>query len=71
MMEPLHISSTESSQTEWDCCDSGKQGDGEDVKCQEKTRGTAVLRTEESQLHVLVEDEKECFLGREVRERWS
>ncbi|KFV70511.1 Bromodomain-containing protein 8, partial [Dryobates pubescens] len=31
MMEPLHISSTESSQTEWDYCDSGKEGDGEDV----------------------------------------
>lgn len=71
MMEPLHISSTESSQTEWDYCDSGKEGDGEDVKCQEKTRGTAVLGTQESQLHILVEDKKEHFLGREVRERWS
>ncbi|XP_029854311.1 bromodomain-containing protein 8-like [Aquila chrysaetos chrysaetos] len=65
MMEPLRISSTESSQTQWDYCGSGKQGDREDVSCQEKTTGTAVSGAEESQLHMLAEDEKEHFLGRE------
>ncbi|XP_075020476.1 bromodomain-containing protein 8 isoform X5 [Calonectris borealis] len=64
MMEPLRISSTESSQTQWDYCGSGKQDDGEDVRCQEKTTGTAVSEADESQLHVLA-DEKEHFPGRE------
>lgn len=70
MMEPLRISSTESSQTEWDYCGTGKQDNGEDVKCQEKTTRTAVSGAEENQLHILTEDEKEHFLGREVRDRW-
>ncbi|KAM6357359.1 bromodomain-containing protein 8-like [Alca torda] len=65
MMEPLRISSTESSQTQWDYCGCGKQGDGEDVRCQEKTTGTAVSGAEGSQLHILAEDEKEHFPGRE------
>ncbi|XP_026714331.1 bromodomain-containing protein 8-like [Athene cunicularia] len=65
MMEPLRISSTESSQTQGDYCGSGKQGDGEDVRCQEKTTRTAVSGTEESQQHILAEDEKEHFPGRE------
>jgi len=69
MMEPLRISSTESSQTQWDYCGSGKQADGEDGRCQEKTTGTAVSGAEESQLHILPEDEKEHFLGREVGEK--
>lgn len=71
MMEPLCISSTKSSQTRWDYCGSEKQGDGEDVRCQEKTTGTAVSGVEKSPLHILAEDEKEHFPGREVGERWS
>ncbi|KAM9531877.1 bromodomain-containing protein 8 isoform 3-T3 [Guaruba guarouba] len=62
MMEPLCISSAESSWTRWDHCGSGKQCDGEDARCQEKNTGTA----EESQLHILAEDEKR-FPGREDR----
>uniref|UniRef100_A0A8C0FSL5 Bromodomain-containing protein 8 n=1 Tax=Bubo bubo TaxID=30461 RepID=A0A8C0FSL5_BUBBB len=69
MMEPLRISSTESSQTQGDYCGSGKQGDGEDVRCQEKTTRTAVSGAEENQQHILAEDEKEHFPGREVGER--
>ncbi|XP_027574421.2 bromodomain-containing protein 8 isoform X6 [Pipra filicauda] len=64
MLESLCTGSTESSQTQWDYCGLGKQSDGEDVRCQEKTRGTAVLGAERSQLHILAEDEKEHFLGR-------
>ncbi|KAM6322833.1 H/ACA ribonucleoprotein complex subunit 2 isoform 1-T1 [Podargus strigoides] len=64
MMEALRISSTESSQAQWDYCGSGKQDDGEDVRCQEKTTGTAVSEVDESQQHVLA-DEKEHFPGRE------
>ncbi|KAM4653637.1 bromodomain-containing protein 8-like [Amazona ochrocephala] len=60
MMEPLCISSAESSRIQWDHCCSGKQCDGEDARCQEKNTGTA----EESQLHILAEDEKR-FPGRE------
>ncbi|XP_031980403.1 bromodomain-containing protein 8 isoform X3 [Corvus moneduloides] len=65
MLESFCISSTESSQTPWDYCSSGKQSDGEEVRCQEKTTGTTVSGAEESQLHILAEDEKEHFLGRE------
>ncbi|XP_066053159.1 bromodomain-containing protein 8 isoform X5 [Chamaea fasciata] len=65
MLESFCISSTESSQTPWDCCGSGKQSDGEEVRCQEKTTGTAVSGAEESQLHTLAKDEEEHFLGRE------
>ncbi|KAM6379673.1 bromodomain-containing protein 8-like [Pluvialis apricaria] len=65
MMKPLRISSTESSWTRWDYRGSEKQGDGEGVRCQEKTTGTAVSGAEESQLHILAEDEKEHFPGRE------
>ncbi|XP_017583684.1 PREDICTED: bromodomain-containing protein 8 isoform X2 [Corvus brachyrhynchos] len=65
MLESFCISSTESSQTPWDYCGSGKQSDGEEVRCQEKTTGTTVSGAEESQLHILAEDEKEHFLGRE------
>ena len=68
MMEALRISSAELSQTQWDYCGSGKQGDGEDVRCQEKTTGTAVSGAQESQLHVLAKDEKGHFPGREVGE---
>ncbi|KAM6299739.1 bromodomain-containing protein 8 [Aegotheles albertisi] len=64
MMEPLCISSTESSQTRWDYCGSGKQDDEKDVRCQEKTTGTAASGAEESQPHVLA-DEKEHFPGKE------
>lgn len=71
MLESFCISSTESSQTPWDCCGLGKQSDGEGVRCQEKTTGTAVSGAEESQLHILAKDEKEHFLGREVGEWWS
>ncbi|XP_039415532.1 bromodomain-containing protein 8 isoform X2 [Corvus cornix cornix] len=65
MLESFCISSTESSQTPWDYCGSGKQSDGEEVRCQEKTTGTTVSGAEESQLHIVAEDEKEHFLGRE------
>ncbi|XP_038006536.1 bromodomain-containing protein 8-like [Motacilla alba alba] len=65
MLESFCIGSTESSQTPWDYCGSGKQSDGEEVRCQEKTTGTAVSGAEESQLHILAEDEEENFLGRE------
>ncbi|XP_048175803.1 bromodomain-containing protein 8-like isoform X1 [Corvus hawaiiensis] len=65
MLESFCISSTESSQTPWDYCGSGKQSDGEEVRCQEKTTGTTVSGAEENQLHILAEDEKEHFLGRE------
>ncbi|GAB0196012.1 bromodomain-containing protein 8-like [Grus japonensis] len=64
MMEPLRISSTESSQAQWGYCGPGKQDDEEDVRCQEKTTRTAVSGADESQLHVLA-DEKERFPGRE------
>ncbi|XP_027756734.1 bromodomain-containing protein 8 isoform X2 [Empidonax traillii] len=64
MLESLRTGSTESSQTQWDYCGLGKQSDGEDVRCQEKTTGTAVLGAEGSQLHILAEDEKEHFLAR-------
>ncbi|KAJ7397385.1 bromodomain-containing protein 8 isoform X1 [Pitangus sulphuratus] len=64
MLESLCTGSTESSQTQWDYCGLGKQSDGEDVRCQEKTTGTAVLGAEGSQLHILAEDEKEHFLAR-------
>ncbi|XP_027538290.1 bromodomain-containing protein 8 isoform X3 [Neopelma chrysocephalum] len=64
MLESLCTDSTESSQTQWDYCGLGKQSDGEDVRCQEKTTGTAVLGAERSQLHILAEDEKEHLLGR-------
>ncbi|XP_069725806.1 bromodomain-containing protein 8 isoform X3 [Phaenicophaeus curvirostris] len=65
MVERLYVSSPKSSQTQQDYCGSGKQVDGEDVRCQEKTTGTAVSGAEESQLHILAEDEKEHFMGRE------
>ncbi|XP_071426693.1 bromodomain-containing protein 8-like [Pithys albifrons albifrons] len=65
MLESLCISSAESSQTQWNYCGSGKQNDGEDVRCQGKTTETAVLGAEGSQLRILAEDEKEHFLGRE------
>ncbi|KAM6055078.1 bromodomain-containing protein 8-like [Theristicus caerulescens] len=64
MMEPLRISSTEPSQAQRDYCSPGKQDDGEDVRCQERTTGTAASGADESQLHVLA-DEKEHFPGRE------
>ncbi|XP_066861491.1 bromodomain-containing protein 8 isoform X2 [Anser cygnoides] len=67
LMEPLRISCTDSAQTPWDYSGSGKQGDGEDVSCQEKTTGAVVSRAEESHLHVLAEDEKENLLGREAK----
>ncbi|TRZ22299.1 hypothetical protein HGM15179_004869 [Zosterops borbonicus] len=65
MLESFCISSTESSQTPWDYCGSGKQSDGEELRCQEKTTATAVSGAEESQLHTLTKDEEEHFLGRE------
>ncbi|KAL2299242.1 hypothetical protein Nmel_013892 [Mimus melanotis] len=65
MLESFCISSTESSQTLWDYCGSEKQSDEEEVECQEKNTGTAVSGAEQSQLHILAEDEKEHFLGRE------
>ncbi|XP_068062226.1 bromodomain-containing protein 8 isoform X4 [Anomalospiza imberbis] len=65
MLESFCIGSTESSQTPWDYCGSGKQSDGEEVMCQEKTTGTAISGAEESQLHILAKDEEEHFLGRE------
>ncbi|XP_039933922.1 bromodomain-containing protein 8-like isoform X1 [Hirundo rustica] len=65
MLESFCISSTESSQTPWDYCGSGKESDGEEVRCQEKTTGTAGSGAEESQLHVLAKNEEEQFLGRE------
>ncbi|XP_032606755.3 bromodomain-containing protein 8 isoform X5 [Taeniopygia guttata] len=65
MLESLCIGSTESSQTPWDYCGSGKQSDGEEEKCQEKTTGTAVSGAEGAQLHILAKDEEEHFLGRE------
>ncbi|XP_061216256.1 bromodomain-containing protein 8 isoform X2 [Neopsephotus bourkii] len=68
MMEPLCISSAESSRTQWDHCGSGKQCDGEDVRCQEKNTGTAASGAEESQLHILAENEKR-FPGREDKTR--
>lgn len=71
MFESFCISSTESSQTPWDYCGSGKQSDGEELRCQEKTTGAAVSGAEESQPHILAKDEKEHFLGREVGEWWS
>ncbi|XP_021265939.1 bromodomain-containing protein 8 isoform X2 [Numida meleagris] len=65
LLEPLRVSCTDSAETLWDYSGSGKQDDGEDVRRQEETTGTAVSRAEESQLHVLAEDEKEQFPGRE------
>ncbi|XP_064243783.1 bromodomain-containing protein 8 isoform X1 [Passer domesticus] len=65
MLESFCIGSTESSQTLWDYCGSGKQSDGEEVRSQEKTTGAAASGAEESQLHILAEDEEENFLGRE------
>ncbi|XP_023791583.1 bromodomain-containing protein 8-like [Cyanistes caeruleus] len=65
MLESFCISSKESSQTPWDYCGSGKQSYGGEVRCQEKTTGTAVSGAEESQLHILAKDEKEHSLGRE------
>ncbi|XP_015497162.1 bromodomain-containing protein 8 isoform X1 [Parus major] len=65
MLESFCISSKESSQTPWDYCGSGKQSDGGEVRCQEKTTGTAVSGAEESQLHILAKNEKEHSLGRE------
>ncbi|XP_035194937.1 bromodomain-containing protein 8-like isoform X2 [Oxyura jamaicensis] len=67
LMEPLRISCTDSAQTPQDYSGSGKQGDGEDVRCQEKTTGAVVSRAEESHLHVLAKDEKEHLLGREAK----
>lgn len=71
LLEPLRVSCTDSAETLWDYSGSGKQDDGEDVRCQEETTRTVVSRAEESQLHVMAEDEKEHFPGREVGERWS
>ncbi|XP_013150144.2 bromodomain-containing protein 8-like [Falco biarmicus] len=65
MMEPLRISSTESPQTPRDYCGSVKRGDGEDVRCQEKTTGISATGAKASQLHILAKDEKEHFLERE------
>ncbi|RLW02840.1 hypothetical protein DV515_00006765 [Chloebia gouldiae] len=65
MLESFCIGSTESSQTPWDYCGSGKQSGGEEEKCQEKTTGTAVSGAEGAQLHILAKDEEEHFLGRE------
>lgn len=70
MLEPLRISSTKSVQTRWGYCGSGKQDDGEDVRGQETTTGTAVSGAEGSPLRVLA-DEEEHFPGRKVGERWS
>ncbi|KAF4790740.1 bromodomain-containing protein 8 isoform X1 [Turdus rufiventris] len=55
MLESLCISSTESSQTPWDYCGSEKQSD---EGCQEKTTGTAVSGTEESQVNFLEREDK-------------
>ncbi|XP_072204679.1 bromodomain-containing protein 8-like [Excalfactoria chinensis] len=65
LLEPLRVSCTDSAETLWDYSGSRKQDDEEDVRCQEETTGTVVSRTEESQLHVLTEDKKEHFPGRE------
>ncbi|XP_065591132.1 bromodomain-containing protein 8-like [Cyrtonyx montezumae] len=65
LLELLHISCTDSAETLWDYSGSGRQDDGEDVRCQEEITRTVVSKAEESQLHVLAEDEKEQFLGRE------
>ncbi|XP_030911076.1 bromodomain-containing protein 8-like [Geospiza fortis] len=66
MLESCCIGGTESSQTPWDYCGSvGKQSDGEEMRCQEKTTGTAGSGAEESQLRILAKDEEELFLGRE------
>ncbi|XP_061858725.1 bromodomain-containing protein 8-like [Colius striatus] len=67
MMEPLRISSTKSSQTRGDYCGSGKQGDGEDGRCQENATRKAISEAEESQLHILAEDENYHLLGREEK----
>ncbi|POI32440.1 hypothetical protein CIB84_003808 [Bambusicola thoracicus] len=66
LLEPLRVSCTDSAETLWDYSGSGKQDDGEDVRCQEETTRTVVSRAEESQLHVMAEDEKEHFPGREL-----
>uniref|UniRef100_A0A8C3TZ40 Bromo domain-containing protein n=2 Tax=Catharus ustulatus TaxID=91951 RepID=A0A8C3TZ40_CATUS len=58
MLESLCISSTESSQTPWDCCGSEKQSDEEEVGCQEKTTGTAVSGAEQSQVHFQEREDK-------------
>ncbi|XP_042736527.1 bromodomain-containing protein 8-like [Lagopus leucura] len=65
LLEPLRVSCTDSAETQWDCSGSGKQDDGGDLRCQEETTRTVVSRAEESQPHVLAEDEKEHFSGRE------
>uniref|UniRef100_A0A493TAP5 Bromodomain-containing protein 8 n=1 Tax=Anas platyrhynchos platyrhynchos TaxID=8840 RepID=A0A493TAP5_ANAPP len=67
LMEPLRISCTDSAQTPWDYSGSGKQGGGEDVRCQEKTTGAVVSRAEESHLHGLAEDKEEHLLGKEAK----
>ncbi|XP_062443702.1 bromodomain-containing protein 8-like [Rhea pennata] len=58
LMEPLCISSTDSAQSHWDFCGSGKQDNGEDASCQGKTMGSAVSEVEESQLQILAEEDK-------------
>uniref|UniRef100_A0A8C7EA67 H/ACA ribonucleoprotein complex subunit 2 n=1 Tax=Nothoprocta perdicaria TaxID=30464 RepID=A0A8C7EA67_NOTPE len=50
-MEPLRISSTESAQSRWNFCGSGKRDDGEDVSCQEKSMGSAVPEGEQTAKH--------------------
>ncbi|XP_031453971.1 bromodomain-containing protein 8 isoform X1 [Phasianus colchicus] len=65
LLEPLRVSCTDSAETLWDYSGSGKQDDGEDLRCQEETTRTVISRAEESQPHVLAEDEKEHFPGRE------
>ncbi|XP_010217126.1 PREDICTED: bromodomain-containing protein 8-like [Tinamus guttatus] len=72
LMEPLRISSTDSAQSHWDFCGSGKQDKGEDVSCQEKSMGSAVSEVEESHLQTpSEEDKKEHLPEGEVWERWS
>ncbi|XP_071299665.1 bromodomain-containing protein 8 isoform X3 [Agelaius tricolor] len=66
MLESCCIGSTESPQTPWDYRGSvGKQSDGEEMRCQEKTTGTVGSGAEESQLHILAKDEEELCLERE------
>lgn len=72
MLESCCIGSRESQQTPGDYCGSvGKQNDGEEMRCQEKTTGTAGSGAEESQLHILAKDEEELLLEKEVGEWWS
>ncbi|KFP44752.1 Bromodomain-containing protein 8, partial [Chlamydotis macqueenii] len=65
MLEPLCISSTESSQTRWNCCGSGQQGDGEEVRCQEKTTRSRVSGAGEvCEETTLLHSRGSCYLCR-------